>query len=115
MAPLAVPIAAPAWFAEDLLRLNAQGACAMALMKTFPQDAGPASNGQGITLWRTYQARLSDLRKGIGIPVNVAVMEADLAPRSYFTDANAIGNTGAIDQFGDCVNAEPAFTRGKLL
>lgn len=105
---LSVPVATPAWFLTDMERLNAQGAAAMTLMGMFPQEAGPGSNSQGANLWKTYQLRLSELRKGIGVPMEASVADS-LAPRSYFTDNNAIGNSSATDDWGDTIISDPTF------
>jgi hypothetical protein len=113
---LLVPVASPAWFVADLLRLNAQGACALVLMAMFPAESfsarseGSGSMALGPMLWRTYQNRLADIRKGVGIPVGTAVAEADQAPRSYLTDENAFDSSTATDAFGNHIQSEPFFS-----
>lgn len=111
---VAVPVTAPAWFVTDLENLNAMGAAAHALMAWRPDQAGPTGNGQGYTLWRAYQARLVEFRRGIGIPVGVAEAEIVKAPRSYLVDTGAIGSDTAVDDFGSTVDANPVFTMARV-
>lgn len=114
---LAVPITAPAWLVTDLTRLNAEGAAAMCLMAMFPEEQGPASNALGPMLFRDYKGRIGELRKGIGLPANMAVAEADLAPRSYITDVGGYGaaDGDVTDAWGDSVQTESVFTLTKVL
>jgi len=111
---VAVPVSSPAWFVADLESLNAMGAAARTLMAWRPDQAGPTGNGQGYTLWRQYQARLAEFRKGVGIPVGVADAEITQAPRSYFVDTGSIGSETATDDWGKTVDSAPVFTMGKV-
>lgn len=85
----------------------------MTLMAMFPAQAGPGSNAQGMSLWKSYQDRLSEFRKGIGIPDTVAD-DGLQSPRSFFLDSDAIGSDPGTDTYGDDVIGEPTFTRGQI-
>jgi hypothetical protein len=111
---LTVPIVAPPEFVTFLVQLNAMGAAGFVLYQVFPVTGSPGSSPMGDYLTKTYQARLADFRKGIGIPVGLAVFEADLSPRGFLTDIGAWGTTAtATDAFGDVIHPEPAFSMGK--
>jgi hypothetical protein len=110
---VAVPVTAPPWAVTDLTRLNAQGAAALVYMAAFPQDAGIGSTALGPMLWKTYQGRLSEIRKGIGIPTGLLYAEDDQSPRASLTDQAAWAEDAtAVDVFGRDIPGEPAFTRG---
>lgn len=111
-----VPVTLPAWWVADLLRLNAQGAAATTLMAMFPLEQGQGSLALGPNLWKTYQLRLDEIRKGIGIPTGIAYAEADQAPRSYLVDLGAWNspNGSVIDGFGNPVKTQPVFTMEKI-
>jgi hypothetical protein len=110
---LAVPVADSAWLPE-LIQLNAKGAAADCMNAAYPSDSGPGSTALGPQLLREYLARLSEIKRGVGIPVAVPAMESDLAPRSYWTDnpvtvPNVPGVIYPDDYSEDC--GEPWFKR----
>ena len=112
---LATPVTMPAEFVEELTELNAMGAAAWVAQQAFPETMGPSGTPIGKQLLGDFQARLTEYRSGIGIPVGVAVFENDLQPRTWITDQQAWGvpNGTAIDPFGDPINGEPIFTIAK--
>ena len=119
---LVVPVTSPAWFVNGLLTLNAQGAVGLALQQIYPFIQGqPASVGEGSqsvpnAFLTRYQARLTMIRKGDGIPVGAPVYESDLGPRSYLTDnGGAMSPDGqATDAWGDQVFGDTVLPMRKV-
>lgn len=110
----ASPTSEPA--TTELRRLTALGTAAQVLITAFPQDTGPASNGAGAILWKAYQARLAEMRKGIGLPGGLSPTVSTInVPVTFFTQNGAIGADDAEDSWGETINAAPAFTRDMVL
>ena len=109
---LSVPVTEPPEFVEDLRQLNAEGAAGMALLAAYPNTGGPGSTDAGPTYLRGYRQRLTEFRKGIGIP-STSPQDAAGAPASYFTTMGAIGG-GATDELGREIDAEPAIRREQV-
>ncbi len=114
-------------FLAELARLNAEGAAADAMLAAYITNDSN-DRGTGAIKLKSFEATIGRLQAGRGIPVGLSVAEPDLAPRSYFTDAGAIGGSGVSsgefgdwtngtytsgqDQFGQPVSAKPIFTIG---
>lgn len=106
-----LPITTPAYFLDDVTRLNAIGVAAQVLMSAFPASQGPGSASLGRDYFKEYTDRLKGFRDGDGIPDEVG-RDGGGEVHSYFTDNNAIGNDDAEDAFGDTVDANPVFKMG---
>lgn len=127
---LTTPVTAPAEFVAELGSLNAKAAAAQMMIAAYiTNDSNDRGNGE--ILWKQFTDRIAQIYKGVGVPVAVSVAEADLAPRSFFTDYSAVGSGGdgqivgdfnvpaelaqpsPTDPWGDTINSEPLFRRDR--
>jgi hypothetical protein len=100
------PVASPAWFVDELSRLNADGAVSYVLQAAFPTAQGSAS--PAALSQQRYQKRLSEIRQGVGLPVNESYAANATGVRSYWTD-NPPAESGSTAWAAD--DTGPAFTR----
>lgn len=112
---LQTPLTSPPEFVEELLMLNAMGVAAWVGNVAWPSTQSPGKSKLADGWEGMYQARLTEIRAGVGVPVNIAVFESDLAPRSFFTDSGAYGmpNGSVTDAYGNPIDADPYVTMGK--
>ena len=108
---ITVPVTTPAYFLDDVTRLNALGAAAMILQAAFPAREGPGSSTLAASLMLQYRTALKAYRSGEGIPEDS--LPSSRALENYFTNANAIGADDVEDAFGAIVDANPIFSMGE--
>lgn len=107
----AVPVVgvsnAAAAFLTELNLLASIGAAVDVWHASFINIAGVRSaDNPGASYEERYEARLDQIRTGVGVPVGLPVNETDLAPLS--NDTNPVANAWGWVEEPDC---EPMFSR----
>lgn len=112
----AVPITSPAVFLAELVQLNALGTAAWVAWQAFPATTGPDGSPLAAAMSKQYQARLQQLRLGVGVPVGLPRQELQKSPMGFLDSSGAWGNNfAAEDDFGHLIRSEPAFSRNRDL
>lgn len=132
---LTTPVTTPAELVATVTSYAVLGAAGNAMLAAYITN-DTNDRGTGGSYLKQFTDFIARIIAGKGVPVGAAVAEPDLAPRSYFTDAGAVGGGGpaggssstpgwewnddpsnafptGTDQFGQPVSAAPIFTIGQ--